>query len=161
MSQHAPQPRRLVAGSIRPSYRPHWPQSCAVRWYRSSWAPKGKPAQLTSETLGNLAVLQSEKKKKHSMNIDTGWKRAFRSVNLYDFTMSFGSKKLGNEQYNRVDCRFAPSHWEMALLCIAIFIEPVSAFSPANNPGRANENPIWWRWHGNTKSHAILPSADV
>ena len=40
-------------------------------------------------------------------------------------------------------------------------IEPVSAFSPANNPGRANENPIWWRWHGNTKSHAILPSADV
>ena len=40
-------------------------------------------------------------------------------------------------------------------------IEPVSAFSPANNPGRANENPIWWRWHGNTKSHAILPSVDV
>ena len=40
-------------------------------------------------------------------------------------------------------------------------IEPVSAFSPANNPGRANENPIWWRWHGNTKTHAILPSADV
>ena len=40
-------------------------------------------------------------------------------------------------------------------------IEPVSAFSPANNPGRANENPIWWRWHGDTESHAILPSTDV
>ena len=42
-----------------------------------------------------------------------------------------------------------------------IVIEPVSAFSPANNPGRANENPIWWRWHGNKESHAILPSTDV
>ena len=32
--------------------------------------------------------------------------------------------------------------------CDAVYscvIEPVSAFSPANNPGRANENPIWWR----------------
>ena len=40
-------------------------------------------------------------------------------------------------------------------------IEPVSAFSLANNPGHSNENPIWWRWHGNTKSHAILPFGDV
>ena len=49
----------------------------------------------------------------------------------------------------------------MASQTTSLTIEPVSAFSQANNPGRANENPIWWRWHGNTKSHAILPSADV
>ena len=25
------------------------------------------------------------------------------------------------------------------------FIEIVSAFCPASNPGRSNEHPIWWR----------------
>ena len=45
--------------------------------------------------------------------------------------------------------------------CIFLSIEPVSAFSLANNSGHSNENPIWWRWHGNTKSHAILPFGDV
>ena len=52
-------------------------------------------------------------------------------------------------------------HGDRKMFTFGDDIEPVSAFSPANNPGRANENPIWWRWHGNTKSHAILPSADV
>ena len=36
------------------------------------------------------------------------------------------------------------------------FIESVSAFIPANNPGRSNQNSIWWRWHGNTKGRVIL-----
>ena len=28
-------------------------------------------------------------------------------------------------------------------------------------PVRLGIHPIWWRWHGNTKSHAILPFGDV
>ena len=41
----------------------------------------------------------------------------------------------------------------------SVTLEPVSAFSLANNPGHSNENPIWWRWHGNTKIHAIFQSS--
>ena len=40
-------------------------------------------------------------------------------------------------------------------------IETVSAFRPASNPGRSNENPIWWWWHGNTKSLSDLQWCDV
>ena len=45
----------------------------------------------------------------------------------------------------------SPVYFVMAMLvvqttrAVALSIEPVSVFSPANNPGRANENPIWWR----------------
>ena len=31
-------------------------------------------------------------------------------------------------------------------------IQTVSAFHLASNPRRSIENPIWWRWHGNTRS---------
>ena len=34
--------------------------------------------------------------------------------------------------------------------------ETVSAFNPTNNPGRSNENPIWWRWQGNTQKNVLI-----
>ena len=34
--------------------------------------------------------------------------------------------------------------------------ETVNTFCPANNPERSNENPIWWRWHGDMVHKASL-----
>ena len=47
------------------------------------------------------------------------------------------------------------------VLARSLIIETISAFRPASNPGRSNENPIWWRWHGNTKSLSNLQCCDV
>ena len=40
-------------------------------------------------------------------------------------------------------------------------IETVSVGGRSARPARSGVHPIWWRWHGNTKSHAILPFGDV
>ena len=40
-------------------------------------------------------------------------------------------------------------------------IETASAFSSASKPGRSNENPIWWQWHGNTKRLSNLLCCDA
>ena len=51
--------------------------------------------------------------------------------------------------------------WNIIAKCMSFRIETVSAFSPANSPGRSNENPIWWRWHESTQSHSNLLCPEV
>ena len=40
-------------------------------------------------------------------------------------------------------------------------IVTVSAGDRSARPAKLGVHPIWWRWHGNTRSHAILPFGDV
>ena len=51
--------------------------------------------------------------------------------------------------------RMAPSRYLSQ--CWSSSIETVSAGGRSARPARLGVHPIWWRWHGNTKSHAILP----
>ena len=84
---------------------------------------------------------------------------------IYLFIFAFGlPRRCGHE---------APGTWEDRMYCnhprvsagqlfywagvnlpmskirylVNVYIETVSAFSPASKPGRSNENPNWWRWH--------------
>ena len=66
-----------------------------------------------------------------------------------------------HENFSNKNMISVTKYWNSVTLGSPVVIETASAGGRSAWPARLGVHPIWWRWHGNTKSLSKVQSCDV